>query len=61
MNASSIAAAHARASCVALASLTGLSAMIFVLTAAVVAERQQARSDRIMQESRPVYIGDNRP
>ena len=51
-NAATIAAAHARASRAALAALTFLSALAFITTTAVVAERQQARTDLIMQEQR---------
>ena len=50
-NAATIAAAHAKASRLALAALTGLSAFAFVITVAVVAERQQELADLIMQES----------
>ncbi|MFP5077013.1 hypothetical protein ACLE20_06865 [Rhizobium sp. YIM 134829] len=50
-NVAVIATVHARASRAALAALTGLSAFVFVITAAAVAERQQERADLIMQES----------
>lgn len=52
-NAATIAAAHARASRIALATLASLSAFAFVVTVATVTERHQARTDRIMQEVRP--------